>query len=66
MDLKKKDFTSLDAQQLAQRLQEMRQELFSLRLTAVTSPIKDYKKFGKLRKNIARALTYLGTKQQNQ
>ena len=61
----KQDLKSLDEQQLAQKLNEFRQELFKLRLTSVTAPIKDNKQVGKLRKNIARALTFLHTKQQS-
>ncbi len=64
MDQIKQDLKSLDEQKLAQKLNEFRQELFKLRLTSVTSPIKDYKQMGKLRSNIARALTYLHQKQQ--
>lgn len=65
MDSIKQDLKSLDEQQLAQKLNEFRQALFKLRLTSATSPIKDYKQVGKLRQNIARALTFLHTKQQN-
>ena len=53
----------LDAGQLSAELEKMRRELFSLKLAVVTSPAKDYKQFRRMRKNIARGLTYLQQKQ---
>lgn len=60
----KKDLQDLPVSELEQKVEAFRRELFSLRLQAVTTPAKDYKHFSKLRKDIARALTYL--KQKNQ
>lgn len=52
----------LDAQQLKEKLEGFRRELFQLRLTSSTSAVRDISQFKKLRKNIARALTYLHVK----
>jgi ribosomal protein L29 len=65
MNSKKQELKSFNAQQLTQKVNELRQDLFKLRLSSVTSPAKDYKQAGKLRKNIARALTYLHQQQQD-
>ncbi len=61
----KKELKGLDAKALAKKVGEYRRELFKLRLTAVSSPTKDYKQFGKLRKSIATALTFMSQTQKN-
>lgn len=48
--------------QLQDRLDELRRELFSLRLSAQTAHVKDHAKFKHLRKNIARVLTIIEQK----
>lgn len=45
------------AEQLAEKLEELRKELFSLKLNASTAHVKDNSQFKKLRRNIARILT---------
>lgn len=50
-------------QELEQHIEDLRRALFSLRLSAATSHIKDFSQFKKLRRNIARGLTVLGVKQ---
>ncbi len=56
-----KEFTE---SQLTAEIERLRREYFSLKLAVVTSPAKDVRQFRKLRKDIARALTYLTQKQQ--
>lgn len=43
--------------ELKKQIESMRAELFGLRLSAATQPVKNYAQFSRLRKNIARALT---------
>jgi len=45
--------------QLVEKLDETRRALFALRLNAVTSSVKDYSQFRKLRMSIARMMTAL-------
>lgn len=54
---------TLSVEELKVKIEEMRRELFGLRLSSVTSPVKDNSLFRKLRKNIARGLTVLHSKQ---
>ncbi|OGB97982.1 50S ribosomal protein L29 [candidate division TM6 bacterium RIFCSPHIGHO2_12_FULL_36_22] len=52
-----KDLQGLNMQELKDRADALRQELFSLRLQIRTSYVKDNSQFKKLRKDIARVLT---------
>lgn len=61
MKNRKENFEKLNKDQLKVKVDNWRAELFSLRLTAATSHVKDNSQFRKLRKNIARALTFLST-----
>jgi ribosomal protein L29 len=63
MDKIKNQLKQLDAPQLAVEIEKLRRELFTLRLATISSPIKDYKQFRKIKKNIARAQTYARQKQ---
>jgi ribosomal protein L29 len=60
----KQEFAQMSTQELVEKLEAMRRELFSLRLNVSVAHIKDYSLFKKLRKDIARALTFLHQKQQ--
>jgi ribosomal protein L29 len=53
------EITSLSGAELIRRADELRRELFTIRLNAATAHIKDYSQINKLRKNIARVLTQL-------
>lgn len=53
------ELKGMSKQQLLEKLESWERELFLLRLNAVTSHVKDYSQFKKLRTNIARAKTYL-------
>ena len=63
MDKIKNQLKQLDVPQLAVEIEKLRRELFTLRLATISSPIKDYKQFRKIKKNIARAQTYAQQKQ---
>lgn len=62
MSKEKLDFKNMSVNELASKADELRRELFSLRLHAATSSVKDNTKFKKLRKDIARSLTFLNQK----
>lgn len=55
----KKQLEQLDSNDLRATLDQLRRNLFGLRLNSLTAHIKDYSQFKKLRKNIARILTQL-------
>lgn len=55
----KDEFKQLDVQDLQEKLDNLRRDLFGLKLNSSTSHVKDYSQFKKLRKNIAQASTYL-------
>ncbi len=52
-----KEFRKLAKDELAQREQELRTELFKLRTGEATEKVKDSSKFRKVKKDIARILT---------
>lgn len=55
----KEEFKQSSVQDLQEKLDNLRRDLFGLRLNSSTSHVKDYSQFKKLRKNIAQASTYL-------
>jgi len=52
----------MSVQELEKKLDECKKELFSLRLNSMTTHVKDYSQFSKLKKQVARVLTYLNLK----
>lgn len=58
----KEELKQLNKQELLDRVDAFRRELFSLNLNAKTAHVKDNSQFQKVRKNLARALTYAGQK----
>ena len=60
----KQELVHMHEQELGEKLEAMRLELFKLRLNASVTHVKDYSLFKKLRKDIARAATFLHQKQQ--
>lgn len=62
MNKLKQELKNLDDIQLKERADSFRHELFSLKVNLLTGHVKDYSQFKKLRKNLARALTYLRNK----
>lgn len=61
-----KELAGLSVTDLKTKVDAWRHELFSLSINAKTSHVKDYSQFYKLRKNIARAMTYLRQHELNQ
>jgi len=55
----REDLKDLDKNELKIKVEAFRKELFGLRLNVSTTHIKDYSQFMKLRRSVARTLTYL-------
>lgn len=55
----KEELRNMPAQQLHEKLEELNRELFSLGLSTKTAHVKNYAKFGQLRKDIARIKTIM-------
>ena len=60
------ELQQLKIDELKQKAEQLQRELFSIRLNASTAHVKDYSQFNKLRKNIARVLTSIKQKEQQQ
>jgi ribosomal protein L29 len=60
----KDELIGLSSQELDAKIDQYRQELFTLRINALTTHVKDVSQFEKLRKNVARGLTYKQQKEQ--
>jgi large subunit ribosomal protein L29 len=61
-----KQFRKMAVDQLKEREEELRSELFKLRTTGATEKVKDTSKFKKVKKDIARILTILHEQQSTQ
>lgn len=59
----KEEINQMTSEQLQEKLEQLRRDLFSLRLNVLTTHVKDYSQFPKLRQNIARVLTALRQKE---
>jgi len=59
----KKEIALLSVTDLKEKINQMRKELFSLRLNSAVTHLKDHSHFFKLRGNIARMLTVLRQKE---
>ena len=62
----RENLKNMDSAKLKKNIDSLRRELFSLRLNAATAHVKDYSQFGKLRRQIARALTELTSRSKAQ
>ena len=60
----KDEMKQLDAAGLKGKLDAFRRELFNIQLNATTAHVKDYSQFRKLKKDIARVLTFVCQKEQ--
>jgi len=58
-----KEYRKMAPDQLKEKEQELRTELFKLRNSGATEKVKDSSQFRKVKKDIARILTILGEKQ---
>ena len=54
-----KEFRKMPADQLKERAEELRIELFKLKTQSATEKVKDVSQFRKIKKDIARILTIL-------
>lgn len=63
MKNKKDELKKLTAEELDARAELLRRELFSVRLSKATRPLKDTAFVKKMRREIARTLTFLRQKQ---
>ncbi len=61
--MKKDDLKKLNEAEFNKELQQLRRELFDLKLSLGSGEVKDLSQFGKIRKDIARCLTFLRQKQ---
>ncbi len=55
----KKKLSQMSKKELSEQLASYRRELFGAHLNSATAHVKDYSQFKKLRRNIARVLTFL-------
>ena len=62
MNKERQELRQLDAAALQAKIEEYRRGLFTLKLNATTAHVKDYSQFKKMRKSLARELTYLRQK----
>ncbi len=60
--MNKDDLKKLSDSETQKELNLLRKELFDLRLSLGSGEVKDFSQFGKIRKNIARCLTFLKQK----
>ena len=60
----KQELQAMNVQQLKEKVEVLRRELFGLRLNATTSHVKDYSQVTKLKRGIALGLTYVTQKTQ--
>ncbi len=58
------NYAQMDAKALKNKADELKKELFELRMQASTMHVKDYSQFRKVRKDVARVLTALSTHKQ--
>jgi ribosomal protein L29 len=56
----------LSVEELQDKLNATRKNLFSLRINAVSTPVKDYSQYKKLRKQAARILTAMNGKKKSE
>lgn len=66
VDAFKDELKNMDVQQLREKLEQLRGQLFTLKLNARTSHVKNHAEFDQLRRNIARVLTFIQSKEQSE
>ncbi len=60
--MKKQELMNLSVAELEKTIADMRRELFELKISLPSGQVKDYSQISKVRKNIARGLTFLNQK----
>jgi len=58
----KEQLKDLGEKELMEKVDFYKRELFGVRLNSMTAHVKDYSQFKKLKRSVARALTYLNQK----
>ena len=61
--MKYDEVSKMSDEQLVETRRSLRKELFDLKTTAVTEQIEDNRRFGKLRKDVARVSTELRSRE---
>jgi len=61
----KEEFKSMSELELKEKLEVLRRKRLNLAINSATAYVKDYSQFKKLRRGIARLLTYLQQKQKS-
>jgi ribosomal protein L29 len=54
----KQELAEMNAQELREKLEALRRDLFGLKLNSSTAQVQDYSQFKKIKTNIAQVLTY--------
>lgn len=54
----KQEFAKMNAQELQEKLDALRRDLFGLKLNSSTTQVQDFSQFKKIKINIAQVLTY--------
>lgn len=54
----KQEFAGMNAQELKEKLDALRRDLFGLKLNSSAAHVQDYSQFKKIKTNIAQVLTY--------
>lgn len=57
------ELKQMDLQQLRDALEQLKGQLFSMKLSAKTSHVKNHSEFKRLRADIARVLTFMNQKE---
>ena len=57
--VQKDELKNMDIKVLEEKLSELRKEALMLRLNSATTHVKDYSQFLKIRRDIARVLTFI-------
>lgn len=60
--MKKEDLKKLNNSEIQKELKQLKKELFDLKMNIDSGEVKDFSQFGKIRKNVARCLTFLKQK----
>ena len=58
----RQELKALSKEDLREKIEHLRKDLFTLRLNSSTTHVKNYSQFKVLRRTISRALTYLQQK----
>ena len=60
----KDEMKAMSKQELKTKIESLRRQLLNLKINVATAHVKDYSEFQRLRRDIARGLTYLRQKEE--